>query len=498
MQSLLAYLPTNIIMLTLLGLVFILGLLFLFSIKKTQWIIYGLIIWFPFESLILRYTPLDYYAYVKYLPEIILYSLTFFSWILYIKNTKKILPKNPLSKWFILYILITVISLILNQYSPFIWLLGLRQTLRFGLVFFVILFCLYEKKILKTFIVLGFSMIIAQAVLGLIQYLAGGRLDPYLFSTHIINIGNSAVLGGLEQFWTPGTRIFATMGRYDRLGSFLALGLIMLLPWMYMIKEKTQKYWYWAAYAVGVLALILTYSRASWLAFFAGVITIGIALMKDKRIMIGLSIFAVVMVGYIGAFMLVRENISNIVETPNQSIPERVLEAVSLRGWRESYHGYGRIFFIINTPRMVVRYHPFFGVGVGNYGGGVAAALLNTQAYDRLKLPFGIQNIYGQIDNSWMSIWGEAGTFGLLVFMGLFSAVIRMGLYVHNHKKNKSERAMGTGLVGLIIGLSVLGFFGPYFEFRTLMFYAWLIIAVVMVYFREEKKKGDLLVEKWK
>ncbi|MBU0660953.1 O-antigen ligase family protein [Patescibacteria group bacterium] len=499
MSAILAYLPPNIILFCLLLFTAFFGLFFLFQIKRTYWIIYALIIWFPFESLILQYAPIDYYAYIKYIPELLLYSLTIGAWVHYIRNARQILPKNPLNKWFVLFVLFACISLILNQYEPFVWLLGMRQILRFGLIFFVLLFLRLEKPILIRLLYLGGVMILFQAVLGLLQYAAGGRLDAYLFSTAVVNIGNTAVLGGIEQFWTPGSRVFATMGRYDRLGSLLAIGLSMLFPFLYVLKKQsTQYYLYWVASAIGILALVLTYSRASWIGYVAAVMTMGIILMKDKRIMIAVGAFAACMIGYIGMFVMVQENVSHIVETPNQSIPERMLEAVSLRAWRESYEGYGRIFFIINTPRMVVQYHPFFGVGPGNYGGGVAAALLNTETYDRLKMPFGIENKYGQIDNSWMSLWGELGTIGLLAYIALWGASIRAALYVRQRQREKNILYIfATGLVGTLVGYMVIGFFGPYFEFRTQMFYIWILIGIMVLFWREEKKKGDFLTDKW-
>jgi len=47
---------------------------------------------------------------------------------------------------------------------------------------------------------------------------------------------------------------------------------------------------------------------------------------------------------------------------------------------------FGRIYWWINTPLVVVRSSPFFGVGPGQFGGGAAAALHNTTAYRQARL----------------------------------------------------------------------------------------------------------------
>jgi O-antigen ligase len=267
----------------------------------------------------------------------------------------------------------------------------------------------------------------------------------------------------------------------------------MLFPLYFYISKQRQKIWYAAAMIIGLGTLYLTSSRASWIAAIVGMFVIGVVVKRDRRVMIAGAVVLGCALIYLIGFAVVKQNISSITEKPTQSFGERVFEAVSLRAWRESYDGYGRIFFIINTPRMVIREFPFFGVGPGRYGGGVAAALLMTDVYDRLHLPFGIQNIYGQIDNNWMSIWGETGTFGLLVWIGMFVSVMHMAWYVIQKTESREEKMIAEGVLGFTAGLICMGFFGPYFEFRALMFYYWTIAGIVMLYWYREKHRGNIL-----
>jgi len=48
---------------------------------------------------------------------------------------------------------------------------------------------------------------------------------------------------------------------------------------------------------------------------------------------------------------------------------------------------------------------------------------------------------------------------------------------------NDFEKNMAEGLIGLTVGIMAVGFFGPYFEFRTLMFYYWTVVGVVAVFY---------------
>lgn len=473
----LAYLPANIWVLFLLFLVFVSGLLLFFQLRKTQIIIYLLLIWLPLESLVLRWTPVEYYGYIKYCPEVLLYGVFLIAWWRYWRRTGRILPALPLNKWLLGFLAVAIISLIANWYSPAVWLLGLRQLLRFVLLIFLVFFVAYPPEVRKKFFICGAIVLGGEIFLAFIQYLSGGALDPYLFSTQAVNIGNRAWLGGIEQFWTPGTRVFATLGRYDQLGSFLMLGLLFLFPVWYFAKEHKYKLWIGVLFLSGLLALFLTMSRASWLAFFVGIVVIGIGWLKEKKLAIAIGILAAILSVYLVGFAVARENALSITERSNQNLAERIFESVSLRAWRESYNGYGRIFFIINTPSVVVWSSPLWGVGPGNYGGGVAAALLNTKVYERLRLPFGIQNVYGQIDNSWFCLWGEYGTLGLVLWGGILVTIFCKAR--KSFQKGADEHKwLAAGVAGATVGIAVLGFFGPYFEFRTLMFYYWLAVGL--------------------
>lgn len=480
--------PVDLWGLFLIILVFIFGFRLLFALKKTEWLIYFLLVWLPLESLVLRYTPIAYYSGIKYFSEVLIYGLFFFAWRYYFKETKQFWPRLPINKWLLVFVGVGVISLLFNWYSPMIWLLGLRQFLRFVLLVFIIKFLNYEEKIVKRVISVGVLILGLEVLFGLIQYLSGGIFDKFLFSTQVVTVGGLATLGGIEQFWEPGSRVFATMGRYDQLGSWLALGLLLVFPFIYYLKNKQYKFYGWLAFFISVLVLVLTMSRASWLGFAFGIIAIGWFLYKEKRILYVFCILAVLLGGYLVGFAWARDNLSQITEKPGQTLAERMFEAVSWRAWQNSYDGYGRIFFIINTPRIVVWSSPLWGVGPGNYGGGVAAALLNTTVYNRLRLPFGIQDIYGQIDNSWFSVWGEYGTFGLVFLGGVFIVIIKTANNIYKNSHDELARLLASGVFGATIGLMVMAFFGPYFEFRSLMFYYWLAVGILFLFYVGDKE----------
>lgn len=494
MSAFFLYVTTNLFTLSLLGLALVLALFVIFAIEKSQWILYFFLIWFPLENVILRWLPIEYYAPVKYLPEVLIYATVLFSWYRFIRSQKMLLPHLPVNRWIMIFLGVAVISLLTNWYSATTWFLGLRQLLRFVFIFFIVLFENYSPAVMKRFLVIGAVMIFLESFLGVVQYVAGGALDTYLFFSDTVTIG-AVQLEGNSQFWAPGQRVFATFGRYDRLGSFIALGLVMAFPWLSMLNNVKHKMWAGAAFGVGLLALVLTYSRASWLACVVGIFVIAYFLHHDFRFIKRGAIAAFALGAYLFFVIVFQNYAGGVLDRSSQTLTQRLVEAVSPYSWQQNYEGFGRFFFIVNTPLVVVRSAPFFGVGPGNYGGGVAAALGNTKVYDILHLPFGIQNTFGQIDNNWLSIWAEFGTLGLLAWIFILAAVIQSARKVAEHSKNLTQRFLAEGVIGIVASMMVLAYFGPYFEFRTLMLYFWLLVGMALHYYRAEYHAWNFLKE---
>lgn len=493
MNNLLIFITTHFFTLFLLAVVIFSALYLLFTENKSQWIIFFLLIWFPLESVLLRYTPIEYYSWVKYFPEALLYLATFFSLIKYLFNKARPNWRNPLIEWFAIYLVVALISFFLNDYRSLIWLAGMRQLLRFVAIFFLVIFENYDEEILKQIMYVGLGVVVVEAIFGIVQYFAGGRLDNYLFFDQAFNYGGNLGDEGIQEFWAKGQRVFATLGRYDRLGSFLVSGFLMMFPWIYYVKDKSQKLLLRGGLFLVAVAIVLTYSRASWLAFVVGILVVGYYVWNDRRVL-RLGLWTIGILASVLALLVITRGFgAAAVDQANQTLSGRTLEAVSYYSWQQSYEGYGRIFFIINTPLMVTRYYPIFGVGPGNYGSGAAAALGNDLFYNRLHLPFGIQNTYGQIDNNWWSILGETGILGLLCWVGIFSELIIGSIFIFKKSDEPFERVFGGGFVGVCVGLMIMGFFGPYFEFRALMFYFWLWAGMMICLWRKYKYRWNFL-----
>lgn len=458
------------------ALVFFCAALFL-TIIRPLWILGFLALYLPFESLVLKFTPNDAYVLVRYASELLVYVIAIVLLMRVLVRTIK-LPQTPIDLPFLLFVVTLVASALINLVEPGVAILGMRQILRFMLVFFLVIYLKPSKKFIQTMTLILFGVVLFECSLGFLQSIVGERLDLLLLPSEARSLGDITLTSGVTEFWDPGSRIFATLGRYDRLGNFLYIFLLMATGFLFVPQEKKIQKWLPWIFAFGILALVMTFSRASWFAFLFGFLFIGLWIKRDRRVAIALVSFVIVVLGYVAITGL---SVRYITEAPGQTLIERFYESFSAARWRGEYYGLGRIYWDVQTPLVVVPSSPFFGVGPGQFGGGAVAALHNTKIYDALGLPFGVYGVEGYIDNSWFAIWGEVGTIGFALFVWMFIAMFRYAMNVYRESKDPFTRAIALGFAACIIGVAFNAFTSTVFEIRTLAFYFWMYGGFVVV-----------------
>jgi O-antigen ligase len=328
------------------------------------------------------------------------------------------------------------------------------------------------------------GIVALQAFIGITQAVTGGAIDEFLIPSERRFYESIQLTTGSQQTWSPGTRVFATLGRYDQLGSFLAFFMLLAVGLLYQHSSEEQRRRLLTVLALASPALLLSGSRASWFGFILGLLAIGAWLMRDKRIRYGFAALIATAVLYAAWSGLA---VKYLIDYPEQTVVERFFEAFSFERWRGEYYGLGRFYWMVQTPLVVVRSAPVFGVGPGQYGGGAAAALGNTTVYEKLNLPFGVYGTEGYIDNSWFALWGETGTLGLIFYAWMFWAMFRTALATWRGAHSQFARGLALGFAGCLVAVTFQAFLATYLEIRTLALYVWLYGALVFVLARREK-----------
>jgi hypothetical protein len=453
------------------------------SFMRPTWSLAFLLVYLPFEPFLLKWISDDVYVIARYFSELLVYLLCIVVlWKMFTGELKW--QQSQIDILFILFLLVLLASSVVNFIPPTYAVLGIRQIIRFMLLFFVTLYLQPTKNWTKAMLFTIFAIIGFEALLGVGQVFFGEVLDGFLLPSDARSFGEIQLTSGTVQFWDHGQRIFGTLGRYDRLGTFMAFFMLILVSILYEPKIKKYRSWFGFLLAICVPVLAMTYSRSSWFGFVLGAMFIAIWIKKDKRVMVACAVALAIVLLYLTISGLV---VNNLMDVGSQSIIDRFFEAFSYERWRGEYYGLGRMYWIVQTIITVVPAAFLFGHGPASYGGGAVSALGNTSAYDDLGLPFGVYGKEGYIDNNWFSLWGETGTIGIIIYLWIYAVLFFLCVNVYKRSKKAFTRALALGVAGAMVAVSVNAFLATFLEVRTLAPYLWVFTAIVVVLGQREK-----------
>ena len=456
---------------------FIAGIIGVIALYRPELVVGLLALYLPFEPFVLKYVPDDLYVYIRYGSEGLIYLLAAAA-VIYRLRTHTKPSLGPFGLALIALAGSLIVSAGLNHVPALTALLGLRQILRFSVLGLAVVNLPVSHRFIRKLIWLLIAVAAFESGLGLLQSAVGPAADSLLIPSETRAYGSYLLTPGTDQFWVSGQRVTATLGRYDQLGAFLSFALLLTVGLLYELKKVRLQRYLFVALLLGVGCLALTYSRASWLGFGAGLAVVALLIKRDRRVLLAGVIIALALILYPFVTSLA---VNNLRDQPDVPFIDRIYEAVSYERWQGEYYGLGRLYFIVATATKVFPAAPVFGFGPGQYGGGAAAALGNLTVYDQLSLPFGIYGYAGMIDNNWLSLLGEAGLVGILLYLAVLAGVIRFSLKFFRQSQNGFDRGLALATVGVVVAVSLEACLGTYLEVRTIGVYLWLLPALLFV-----------------
>ncbi len=447
------------------------------SFVRPTWTLYGLMLYLPFEPFILKWVPDNIYVYARYSSELIVYLLVAVVLWKLVSGAQK-WRRTPIDLIFGLFCFLLLASTLLNLHDPLTSMLGLRQILRFVLLYFITVQLQPSAKFIKIAIASLLAIVMLQTALGYGQAIVGDKLDSFLLPSEHRELGALQLTAGTVEFWDPGQRVFGTMGRYDQLGTFMALVLLLLVAWLYEHRDAAIPRRYWLALTVALPILALTYSRSAWFGFVLGFLFIAIWAKRDSRVMRGSAIVVGLLAVYLAVTGLA---VNSLIDVPGQTFANRFFETFSAERWTGEYFGLGRVYWFAKTVTTVVPSSPLFGFGPASYGGGAVAAVADTRVYDNLALPFGVYGTEGYIDNNWFSLWGETGTLGLVAYVAMYVTLFLLCLKFWRRATSAEDKALALGVAAVMLAVALNAFLATFLEARTLAPYLWILAGFVTV-----------------
>lgn len=447
------------------------------SFVRPTWTMLFLAWYLPFEPFLLKWIPDDVYVYARYSSELLVYLLVaVVIWRLVSGGLRW--RRSPVDVWALMFGLILLTTTLIHAQSLVVALLGVRQIVRFVLLYFVVVQLAPSMRWVKT-LVAGLAVVLTvQVVLAGAQAFIGEPLDVFLLPSERRTLGEIQLTPGTVQFWDYGQRVFGTMGRYDQLGTFMAFVMLLIAAMLYESKDAVVTKRLGWLFLASIPVLALTYSRSAWFGFVLGFLFIALWAKRDKRVLLGIGACIATIVLYLGVSGLI---VNRLIDVSGQSVTDRFFEAFSLERWEGEYYGLGRMYWVVRTLDTVIPASPLFGHGPASYGAGAVAALRNTKMYDDLVLPFGVYGTEGYIDNNWFSLWGETGTLGLLAYLGMYATLIAVCVRVWRTSPDAEERALALGIAAAMIAVGFNALLATMLEARTLAPYVWMFAGVATV-----------------
>jgi len=437
---------------------FILALVIFFwvKVKKIDEILfYGLLFSLPFDlgksfpfSVVLPLASsqeIGYRVWLTVSPSLIL-SFLLLAHLFF--NRKKKLKTELSDKYLILFLFLTGFSIIiapLKTISFYAWL----ELLKAVTIYFSARLLLQRKTVFKNCFYIISSWVCFEGLFALGQYFLKGSLGRYI-EEGLLNIPLGKVMENKVFLF----RSFGTFVSPNRLGAFLVISLILLSPIFFKKSFIKINAFFFAAFVLGLIGLVLSFSRTSWFSFFIFSLS-GVYWLYKKGHRFGSQIKRIILMSLIFLIFL---------------SPFLVLRLNSLLT-SFSYYGSGSVRLkLIQEALHLIFLKPFFGVGLNHFTWGVVEWPLTD-----------IRHIFLQpVHSVYLLIASEAGLPSLLFFLFFIISVLKR---VDKNKEKVSQKLYPLFVLGrnavlsyLFIGLLEPFFLQPVFD---LFFLSLAILEVV-------------------
>jgi O-antigen ligase len=336
--------------------------------------------------------------------------------------------------------------------------LSLYHAFRLCLLF---LFYLFIVNMQISLFAVGFAVGlqgIVQAVVAIPQSLLQHSIGLQLVGEYQLDpawSGVSIVSDGATRF----LRAYGLSDHPNILGGCLAFGMIVLLT-VYLRAERKNSLIFGIVFVLLSLALLMTFSRSAWLAFFAGTVFI-LALEAKARGWVSLKSTAVLfVVAILVALPFVAANLNYF--------GARLNAGNSFEGIRAEAQATDERAYLNRIANQIFTKYPLTGVGMS-------------------ASPVGIKREYGEFPTFYqpphfalLAVALETGFFGAIFYLLLLC----LPWIVFSRRADLRANPRMIGVMGLLLALTVVGFFDYYTWFSTpgrlWQWLAWGLFAVAM------------------
>lgn len=357
---------------------------------------------------------------------------------------------TPVSGYMLLFLAAGFFLMCAVSPYPSIAFAGYRAVVQYMLWFFITLRLIEDDHDFKIFYGTLVLMAILIGLHGIYQYIIAAPIPAGWVSQTEENVR---------------TRVFSLTGSPNIMGSFL----VMFAPMVAGIAYYSKKTWIkvLAICATGMMCLstIFTFSKGAWGGLFVAVLVFAIFL--DRRL--------IALMGAAGAGAL--------IAIP--SIANRITYLFTA-DYVEASQRAGRMVRWETGLNLLQESNPWFGFGLGRFGGAVAMQNKIMEESETFK--------YFYMDNYYLKTLVEMGYIGLIFFIVLLIGMVLWCLRsIGRSKFNETDktRVLAVSMFAGICGVLTHCYFENIFEVPYMTAYFWSMVAAVIYlgYFRKKRSQ---------
>ena len=299
-------------------------------------------------------------------------------------------------------------------------------------------------------------------------------------------------------FWVPisgRAKVFGLFGNVGYFAGYLILPLSLAIPLFLVARSRTRKILLLLGILVTGTALIVTFTRSSYLAlgvsllfmFLLFLLSRGKNFLQENRKLFMILLIIII----IAAALFIFPTPLNKPGTAISQIKERISTPQITNDFSS-----GRRIAIWKFTGMMIKDHPILGSGIGTYKYNTFRyqAKFFEQGDNRSIYPYGFAD---KAHNEYLQLWAELGTIGLAIFLWLIIAYFIYGIRYLKREKNEQKQGIMIGLMGGVVAFLVDCFFWFPLHLSSNLSLFWLFIGLTMV-IGIEKNTGSGSVSKSK
>ena len=443
--------------------------LILFFFLRREYFILYLVLYTPFETFILKYLPDHLYTEARYANEVLILIL-FLGLVLNNVIVRDKFRNHSFDLLFILFGLAALISGQINGVPPKIVVLGIKNLVRYVLLFYLIIDSDLSQKFIKKLIWLLIGIAVFEAVLGISQALIGGSWVE-LFAPKDVVLGGEVLrvadLGSRVQ----NSKVFGTTERYTLLGNFLNYMICIGIGLYYYLRNKKRMLFL----IVGIMfiGLIFTSSRMAWFGTYLG---IGYILFHTRKsrvfpyfaVPILLTLVGLGIVGSIDFFS--GEAGESLISRYFTIFTPDYIDVVSTTG---------RLFVVFNTLPQVLLHYPLFGLGPGTIASEVCQIYPQYSHAEWLNLDPIAMIATGDV--GWIALIAQLGLVGTTIFVTIFYKLFRITYFNFKNCSDPFFKGLSLGVLAVLISLIIHNLAGFSLLSRLQGVMTWTLVGIMVV-----------------